>query len=88
MPQEEQKIYLQKEAPAEREALLAGNEVAKAQIPFQVNRAAKLTHVVTSKETLYSIAKKYEVNVEQLKTWNSLERDDIRTGQELVIYKN
>lgn len=88
MPQEGQKIYLQKEAPAEREALLAGNEVAKAQIPFQVNRAAKLTHVVTSKETLYSIAKKYEVNVEQLKTWNSLERDDIRTGQELVIYKN
>ncbi len=85
--QEGQKIYLQKEKPAEREAVLAGNEVANVQSPREISRA-KLTHVVTSKETLYSIAKKYEVNVEQLKTWNSLERDDIRTGQELVIYKN
>jgi LysM repeat protein len=87
MPQEGQKIYLQKEAPAEREVVLAGNEVARVQAPREVSRA-KLTHVVGSKETLFSIAKKYDVNVEQLKTWNSLQKNDIRTGQELVIYKN
>ena len=84
MPQEGQRIYLQKEASEEREAVLTGNEVASAHVSVR----PKLTHVVSSKETLFSIARKYDVNVEQLKTWNSLEKDDIRTGQELVIYKN
>ncbi len=89
LPQEGQKIYLQKNAPHENDTLFSGNELAKVQVPQQANQAqvTKLTHVVSSKETLYSIARKYDVNVDQLKTWNNLEKNDIRNGQELVIYK-
>lgn len=46
------------------------------------------THIVQTKETLYAISKKYGVPIEKLKQWNNLENHDLRTGQELVIYKN
>lgn len=90
LPLEGQKIYLQKEPSRETDTVVTGTELAKAQVAQPVGRTQKmkLTHVVGDRETLYSIARKYEVNVEQLKTWNSLEKDSIRTGQELVIYKN
>ncbi len=45
-------------------------------------------HVVQTKETLYSIAKKYSVDVETLKKWNNLPDLNVKIGQELVIYKN
>lgn len=46
------------------------------------------THVVQMKETLYAISKKYNVPVEKLMEWNKLASYDLRTGQELIIYKN
>jgi LysM repeat protein len=46
------------------------------------------THVVQTKETLYAISKKYGVPIEKLKQWNNLVSYDLRTGQELIIYKN
>ena len=45
-------------------------------------------HVVQTKETLYSISKKYGVAPEQIKTWNKLEGMDLKIGQQLIIYKN
>lgn len=45
-------------------------------------------HTVQTKETLYSIAKKYNITVEQLKAWNKIDSYDLRVGQELIIYKN
>jgi len=45
-------------------------------------------HVVQIRETLYSIAKKYDVKLEQIREWNSLRTDDLKIGQELIIYKN
>ena len=45
-------------------------------------------HIVQTKETLYSIARRYGVNVEQLKEWNGLPGADLKIGQELVIFKN
>lgn len=89
IPQEGQKIFLQKNASRENNTVTYGNEMAKVQISLQPNQQqeTKLTHIVSNKETLYSIARKYDVNVEQLKNWNNLEKNDIRNGQELVIYK-
>jgi len=46
------------------------------------------THVVQTKETLYSISKKYGVSLEQLKEWNKLDSLDLKIGQQLVIRKN
>ena len=45
-------------------------------------------HIVAEKETLFSIAKKYSITVEQIKEWNKLTGNDLKIGQELVIYKN
>ncbi len=50
--------------------------------------AAPFTHIVQTKETLYSISKKYGVEVEKIQEWNKLDSMNLRTGQELIIYKN
>lgn len=49
---------------------------------------AGTVHIVQTKETLYSISKKYGVSLEQIKGWNKLDSMDLKTGQQLVIYKN
>ena len=46
------------------------------------------THIVQTKETLYSISKKYGVNVEKILEWNQLQGMELKVGQELVIHKN
>ncbi|MCF6403886.1 glucosaminidase domain-containing protein [Chitinophaga filiformis] len=46
-----------------------------------------LYHEVQTKETLYGIAKRYNVTVEQLQQWNHLESFDIKIGQRLLVGK-
>jgi LysM repeat protein len=92
-----EKLYLQSKAP-ERPKLAKDVvlEAPKAPVvaPMDQITAANSSavtasmHVVQDKETLYSIAKKYSITVEQLKEWNKLTGNDLKTGQELVIYKN
>ena len=43
------------------------------------------THTVASKETLSSIAKQYKLSVKQLKELNSLETDQVKIGQQLIV---
>jgi len=45
------------------------------------------THEVQAKESLYAISKKYDVTVSQLKEWNNLKDDNLKTGQQLIISK-
>lgn len=95
IPAVSQKIFLQKDAArqAAEEASQSNiiQDVVKTEQEAPVASSAiksSLKHIVQSKETLYSIAKKYEVEIDQLRSWNRLQHDDIKTGQELVIYKN
>lgn len=93
-------LYLQEKAPARPRLasemnMLAMQQGAAAQQPAAQpdNRNASIgmaafTHTVQTKETLYSIARKYNITVEQLKEWNKLTGFDLKIGQELVIYKN
>ncbi len=46
------------------------------------------THIVQTKETLYSISKKYGVSLDQLKAWNKLDSLDLKIGQQLLIKSN
>jgi len=46
------------------------------------------THLVSKKETLYSISKKYGVELEKVMKWNRLDTMDVKIGQALIIYKN
>lgn len=47
--------------------------------------SAKGTHVVGSKETMFSISRQYGITVQQLRDWNKLESNDISIGQELIV---
>jgi len=44
-------------------------------------------HLVGPKEGLYSIARTYNVTVQQLREWNKLESDNLKIGQEIIVSK-
>jgi LysM repeat protein len=44
-------------------------------------------HTVQSKETVYSIAKKYNISADDLISWNQLQDYDLKIGQSLKIYR-
>lgn len=46
-----------------------------------------LVHKVTTKETLFSISRLYDVTVDDIKTWNNIKDNSINIGQDLVIRK-
>jgi LysM repeat protein len=87
-----EKIYLQSAAPAkptllEKKSLYADSAQEKEK-NVQAAASAPITHIVQTKETLYSISKKYNVDIGQLQQWNRLDSAGLKTGQELIIYKN
>ena len=43
------------------------------------------THIVLQSETLFSISRKYNVEVADIKKWNDLESNEISIGQELIV---
>lgn len=45
-------------------------------------------HVVAAGESMYGIAKKYGITVEQVKEWNNLPDYSVSVGQKLVVYDN
>lgn len=100
IPAPGEKLYLQREAPS-RPALAEAkqpveNNLEKSvteqnavEIPIsKTDNASVLLHKVQPKETLFSLAKKYQVEMDKIKEWNNLETTDLKTGQELMIYKN
>ena len=59
----------------------------KAVMKERTNDEPIVTHVVQPKETAYSICKKYNVSVDDLKSWNNLATTDLKIGQEIKINK-
>ncbi len=53
-----------------------------------VTPAKITTHLVSTKETLYSISKKYGVEPEKIMKWNKLDTMDVKIGQSLIIYNS
>jgi len=86
-----EKIFLQKQASAKPLLAEAGNgnnvQIPEKNIPSPAG-TSQITHVVQNRETLYSISKRYGVDVEKIQQWNKLDSLSLRTGQELIIYKN
>jgi LysM repeat protein len=55
--------------------------------PIKADSSKK--HKVLTKETLYSIAKMYEVSVADLKEWNEAElKEGLKVGQEIIVSVN
>jgi LysM repeat protein len=48
-------------------------------------KTARTLHTVAPKETLYSIARQYGISPAQLKAWNSLQTDELKIGQSLMV---
>ena len=65
----------------------AGEEVAAVRSTAAAARGGKsLTHKVAAGETINSIAQAYGCTAADIKAWNNLRRNAVRTGQQLVIY--
>ncbi|MFD2516372.1 glucosaminidase domain-containing protein [Salinimicrobium flavum] len=54
-------------------------------VAYNENRTTTRQHVVQQGDTLYSIAKRYKLTVEQLKEFNNLSGNNIGIGQTLYI---
>ncbi len=83
-----EKIYLQSPAPSRPLLATQKNNQQASSNQNNSSQSAPITHIVQTKETLYSIAKKYGVEPEKIRYWNNLDSRSVKTGQELVIYKN
>jgi len=97
-----EKIYLRTTAPAkpllEADKNKQASLVLQSTVPVITETKEKdapasipinmITHIVQANETLYSISKKYDVEIEKIQKWNKLDSLNLKTGQELVIYKN
>ena len=78
--EKEQEIYAYKEEVYFSPILLGRNTS-----PATTDRN-QLVHTVRSGETLGGIALRYRVNVSDLRYWNNIKGDLIRSGQRLMIY--
>ncbi|MDF5528310.1 LysM peptidoglycan-binding domain-containing protein, partial [Vibrio parahaemolyticus] len=68
-------------------ALTAQNRLNKTQ--SRARGQLKLTHVVQSGESLWSIARNNKVSYKSLAKWNGMgPKDPLRVGQKLVIWKD
>ncbi|MBL7857754.1 MAG: LysM peptidoglycan-binding domain-containing protein [Cyclobacteriaceae bacterium] len=54
-------------------------------VPQTQPSSKKGVHTVESKETMYSIARQYNVTVQQLKEWNNLQGNELSIGQVLMV---
>jgi len=91
-----EKLYLQQRAPG-RPALAQIQEITHKPddkivigegVPKDSIITQTLLHKVQPKETLFGLSKKYQVEIDKIREWNKLQDGELRTGQELLIYKN
>lgn len=86
-----EKLYLQSPAAAAPKLAVVKKEVllqtATNESEAVMQNKEVIVHVVQSKETLYSISKKYEVSLAQIQQWNKLSGAELKEGTELIINK-
>jgi len=91
-----EKLYLREKAPSvpqlatNKGGLSPNGMMAYGNISNKetgISTGSLITCTVQQKETIYSIAKKYNVKIDDIVRWNQLEGYDLKTGQLLKIYK-
>ncbi len=70
-------VYGNQDAPSKKEINSSPQPV----------HAEPITHVIQPKESLYSISKKYNVSIDELKEWNHLPDNNLKIGQQLIVSK-
>jgi LysM repeat protein len=84
------KVTVREIEDANTESLTSLSIGQKVLIPIteEANSSSGKTHIVKSSETLFSISRNYNVQVEDIKRWNKLTDNAISVGQELIIRPN
>jgi LysM repeat protein len=96
VPAPGEKLYLQQHAPGRPALAQIGVVNSKPDDVIENlngglkdnEKAEPLLHKVQPKETLFGLSKKYQVEIDKIREWNNLQEGELRTGQELLIYKN
>ncbi len=84
----EVKNEIANEKPIESKPLVVKpNEEKTKQNDNKPQQISDFIHIVEQKETLFSISRKYDVKVNQIKEWNGLKGNEISIGQKLIIKK-
>ena len=60
----------------------------KPKAPDATKTAQGIVHRVAAKETMFSIARHYNVSVDDIKAWNNLKDGNLSVGQEILIRQN
>ena len=79
------KLYLSPTAETQQAGIIKNEAAAIVTNTTTVN--TNKMHSVQPKEGLYSIAKKYQITVQQLREWNNLTTDNLKVGQQLIVSK-
>ena len=95
-----EKLYLRTKASGQPQLVLKENSALNSYAKIQTSenkieiissskptKEKAIAHTVVLKETIYSIAQRYEVRIDDIVKWNNLEGYSLRKGQQLKIYK-
>ena len=92
-----EKLFLRSKAPAQPKLALKENVGMNLSgfLTIQTNKKIEaftktsiaIKHIVAPKETIYSIARSYQVKIEDIVEWNKLSGYDLKTAQQLLIFK-
>jgi hypothetical protein len=88
-------LYLKDKAPAMPRLASATARAELPQLPAMAGQPVASNndggsfaeHLVQPKETLYAIAKRYSVSIEDIMKWNDLQDANLKSGQALRIKK-
>jgi membrane-bound lytic murein transglycosylase D len=82
------KSYINKFVLSEKNKKWHEIEIPKIEKPSYITPNYQNSYVVENGDNLNKIAKKFNISITQLKTWNGLQTDYLIEGQSLVITKN
>jgi LysM repeat protein len=87
-PMAGERLFLQTKAPG-MPRLAMEEKTLPSILPAQANQHsdAFIVHIVQPKETVFGIARKYDVAMEDVRKWNDLSTTELKTGQPLRINK-
>ncbi|MGD1890031.1 MAG: LysM peptidoglycan-binding domain-containing protein [Cyclobacteriaceae bacterium] len=66
---------------------LSIGDTLRAPLFSDLSRGEKTLHTVAEGETLYRLAKQYEVTTDNIRAWNTLGLEPLKIGQVIVIYQ-
>lgn len=80
-----QELFIHTEAA---DVKVNSRQLAGPTVEQRTGNGQSFVYIVKKGDTLWDIARTYDVTIEQLKSWNKIARGKIRVGQELVIYRD